>query len=104
MCVCVYIYIKHTHTHTHTEQGSKDNPWEQVGWADMIYWQRVCWAELGWTQRKWDLESDPNPETDDMEFDQLTDLQVLRPPPPSSSCADERCWMLGYPMYLNPKP
>ncbi len=82
MCVCVYIYIKHTHTHTHTEQGSKDNPWEQVGWADMIYWQRVCWAELGWTQRKWDLESDPNPETDDMEFYQLTDLQVLRTPPP----------------------
>ena len=58
-------------------KGGEGNPWEQVAWADMLPWQRVCWVELGWTQRKWDLESDPNPETDEMEFTKLQPLQKM---------------------------
>jgi hypothetical protein len=92
-CVCLSIHTDtdtdthtdthtHTHTHTHTQdiiknQGGTDNPWEQVGWADMVFWQRMCWAELGWTQRAWDLDSQPNPATDDMEFAKLAPMQVI---------------------------
>ena len=59
------------------DKGGEDNPWEQVAWADMLPWQRVCWVELGWTQRKWDLESDPNPATDEMEFTTLQPRQKM---------------------------
>lgn len=54
--------------------GSPDEVWDDLEWADMNEAEQALWAVLGWDEDSWQEETDP-PESDELYWADLSSAQ-----------------------------
>ncbi len=66
-------------TNYHKVRNSGSNPanfWDDFDWDELLPMEQRLWEILGWDAESWD-EQKPAPETDNLDFDELSEQEMI---------------------------